>query len=147
MQAFNNTCLLNTKNYHYKKVLDWNNFKHETQETYKKNMKVIGNNYFIYWNMCHVPLYTNVLMIYYFLMEKESYIHMHTSRRFETSSLQYLSTFLYFVGTICLLLKKMEILCMTGTTPKISKHIPMFRACCNNKGIVKNTHTIYYTLW
>lgn len=60
---------------------------------------------------------------------KESYIHMHTSRSFETSLLQYLSTFLYFVGTICLLLKKMEILCMTGTTPKISKHIPMFRAC------------------
>lgn len=67
---------------------------------------------------------------------------MHTSRSFETSLLQYLSTFLYFVG----LLKKMEILCMTGTTPKISKHIPMFRACCNNKGIVKNTHTIYNTL-
>lgn len=70
---------------------------------------------------------------------------MHSSRSFSSSLLQYLTTFLYFVGAICLI-NKMEIPCMIEATQKMSEYILLFCACCSNKGIVKSTHTIYNTL-
>lgn len=66
---------------------------------------------------------------------------MHSSKSFSSSLLQYLTTFLYFVGAICLE-NKFEILCMISATQKMSTYTPLFCPNCTSKGIITSMHRV-----